>query len=368
MSTARSIAILGLSITSSWGNGHASTWRALVRELCRRGHQVTFLERDVPWYRAHRDLPQPPYGDTRLYRDAEELRAAHGAALREADFVIVGSYVPESPRLCRWLLALRRGPVAFYDIDTPVTLAALAGGRCSYLSAELIPRFSLYLSFAGGGSLRILRERYGAQRPRALYCSVDPECHHPSPGAQRWDLGYLGTWAADRQPGLERLLIEPARALPRKRFVVAGSSYPPGCDWPENCGRIEHLPPAHHSGFFGAQRYTLNLTRADMIRAGHAPSVRLFEAAACGTAIISDRWPGIAELLTPDRDILLADSPADVIDILRHRSETERAAMAQRARQRVLSAHTAAHRAAELEGHMEEVLAQNHRRRAAAAR
>lgn len=53
------IVIAGLSITSSWGNGHATTFRGLVRELSARGHEVLFLERDVPWYATNRDLPEP---------------------------------------------------------------------------------------------------------------------------------------------------------------------------------------------------------------------------------------------------------------------------------------------------------------------
>ena len=58
------IVVLGLSVTSSWGNGHATTFRGLLRALTERGHRVLFLERDVPWYAAHRDLPNPPYFPT----------------------------------------------------------------------------------------------------------------------------------------------------------------------------------------------------------------------------------------------------------------------------------------------------------------
>lgn len=353
----RSIAILGLSITSSWGNGHASTWRALVRELVRRGHDVHFLERDVPWYRHARDLPRPPWGHTALYTGLETLREHHARLLSEADVVVVGSYVPDGAAICDWLFETRPGPVVFYDIDTPVTLDGLAEGRCPYLRPDQVGRFALYLSFAGGASLGVLRRRYGAREARALYCSVDPACHYPAPDAPlRWDLGYIGTWSGDRQPALERLLVEPALRLPDRGFVVAGSSYPSSTVWAPNIERIEHLAPGAHRGFYASQRYTLNVTRAAMVRAGHAPSVRLFEAAACGTAVISDRWPGIESLFEPDREIRLVDRAEDVVAILAQEPEEARLARAERARNRVLASHTAAHRAATFESCIEGIL------------
>jgi spore maturation protein CgeB len=351
----RRIVILGLSITSSWGNGHAVTYRGLVRELAARGHDVLFLERDVPWYAPHRDLPRPPHGRTRLYRDLPELRARHAGDVREADLVIVGSYVPEGVEVGRWVTDTARGCTAFYDIDTPVTLAKLARGDEEYLSPELIPRYNLYLSFTGGPTLERLERDYGAPMARALYCSVDPTLYRPLQVRRQYDLGYMGTYSPDRQPGLERLLLDPARSWPQGRFAVAGPQYPASLDWPTNVRRIEHLAPDRHAGFYGAQRFTLNLTRADMTAAGWSPSIRLFEAAACGTPIVSDAWPGLETILTPGREILLARNSAEVLEYVRGLSEGERTLIADRARRRVLAEHTAAHRAAELEGYLVEL-------------
>lgn len=347
------ITILGLAITSSWGNGHATTWRALVRELVRRGHDVLFLERDVPWYAAHRDLPRPPWGRTELYPDLRTLKARWGDAVRSADTVIVGSYVPDGTAVVEWVLETARGVRAFYDIDTPVTLAKLERGDFEYLRPDQVPRFDRYLSFTGGRTLRRLEEELGAQRALPLYCSVDRELYGPEETEVRWDLGYLGTYSPDRQPPLERLLLEPARAG-RGRFVVAGPQYPREVAWPASVERIEHLPPSEHRTFYNAQRFTLNVTRADMVRAGWAPSVRLFEAAACGTPIVSDWWEGLDEFFTPEREILVARRPADTLAALWDLSETERRALGERARARVLASHTAACRAAELEGYLED--------------
>lgn len=345
------LVIVGLSITSSWGNGHATTYRALVHALAKRGHDVLFLERDVPWYAENRDLPAPPYGRTVLYTDLSQLEQRHSEDVARADFVIVGSYVPDGVAIGRWVTETAGGSTAFYDIDTPVTLAKLERGEYEYLSPELIPRYDLYLSFTGGRTLRDLKEQWGARHAAPLYCSVDASVYRPSEGvATRWDLGYLGTYSADRQPKLERLLFEPARATPA-RFAVAGPQYPEDVAWPENVDHVEHLPPADHPWFYNAQRFTLNLTRADMVRAGYAPSVRLFEAAACGVPIISDWWEGLDTFFEPDTEILISESPEHVVSLLRGLPEAQRRAIGARARQRVLERHTADHRAAELERH-----------------
>jgi spore maturation protein CgeB len=346
------IVILGLSITSSWGNGHATTYRGLVRELTSRGHQVLFLERDVAWYAEHRDLPQPVHGRTVLYRTLGELKRRFARDIRDADLVIVGSYVPEGAEVGAWVTRTARGITAFYDIDTPVTLARLARGELDYLTRDLIPRYDLYLSFTGGPTLERLERDYGAQAARALYCSVDPAIYFPEPVPYRYDLGYMGTYSPDRQRRLTHLLLLPARAWWSGRFVVAGPQYPDTLRWPANVRRIEHLPPDRHRAFYNSQRFTLNLTRADMRAAGFSPSVRLFEAAACGTPIISDAWEGIDEVLRPGDEVLLAETEEDVLGYVRDLPEEERRAIGERARERILAEHTAAHRAEELEGHV----------------
>ncbi|HET7307104.1 MAG TPA: glycosyltransferase [Gammaproteobacteria bacterium] len=346
------IVILGLSITSSWGNGHATTYRGLVRELTRQGHEVLFLERDTPWYAAQRDLPEPPFGETRLYDSVDILKRDFADVIHAADAVIVGSYVPEGIAVADWVLDEANGSVAFYDIDTPVTLAKLAAGDYEYLEPDLIPRFNLYLSFTGGPLLTRLEEQYGARRARPLYCSVDPEIHYPKPQVAHWDLGYLGTYSPDRQPRLERLLLQPARRAPARRFVVAGAKFPSAVAWPPNVEYVEHVAPAGHCAFYNAQRFTLNVTRDAMIATGYAPSVRLFEAAACGVPVISDRWDGLETLFEPEREILIADDADTVLGYLDGLSEAARAAIGQRARRRVMAAHTASHRARELVEHL----------------
>ena len=342
------IVFLGLSITSSWGNGHATTYRGLVRELERRGHHVLFLERDMPWYAANRDMPNPPYGATALYNSLDELRSRFTAEVAGADLAIVGSYVPEGVAVARWVLDCAPALTAFYDIDTPVTLEKLARSDCEYLSPELIPRFDLYLSFNGGPVLDTLEREWGARRAIPLYCSADVENYYPEAVNTQWDLGYMGTYSPDRQPALDRLLIEPAKSG-RGRFIVAGPSFPAEIRWPSNVQRVEHLAPAEHRAFYNAQRYTLNVTRAQMVSAGYAPSIRLFEAAACATPIISDWWEGLDAFFVPGEEIFVSRSPEETLHYLWDMPEEKRSEAGRAARQRVLREHTAAHRAAQLE-------------------
>ena len=342
------LVFIGLSLSSSWGNGHATTYRALLRGLAAVGQKVLFLERDVPWYAANRDLPDPDFCELGLYASVDELARKFGPRIASARAVIVGSFVPDGIAVLDLVLEQATGITAFYDIDTPVTLAALDTGVADYIAVRQIPRVDLYFSFTGGPTLDRLAGEFGARRPRALYCAVDEKRWRPVEADVRWDFGYLGTYSPDRQPALDRLLLQPARRLPRMRFVVAGPQYPDGIDWPDNVERLEHVAPVDHAAFYAAQRFTLNITRAAMIEAGWSPSVRLFEAASCGTPIISDRWPGLSNLLPEREAVLIADGTDDVTAALTSIADTDRRALADRARTIVLADHTGTARARQL--------------------
>ncbi|CAD7044795.1 glycosyl transferase [Pseudorhizobium endolithicum] len=342
------IVILGLSLSSSWGNGHATTFRALLRGLNADGHRVLFLERDVPWYASQRDLPEPDFCELQYYSDLDNLLSAHADRIRTADAVVIGSYIPEGVQIIDAVTALSPKRLCFYDIDTPVTLAKLDRGDEEYLARRQIPLFDAYFSFSGGEVLDRLEKVYGSRNAVALYCSVDPDRYGNTGERPEWDLGYLGTYSPDRQPTLERLLIEVARRLPDRRFVVAGPQYPADIDWPANVERIEHLPPAEHPSFYSRQRFTLNVTRADMIEAGWSPSVRLFEAAACGTPIISDHWRGLDELLPYEEAIVIARDTGDVVNALSQIDDDKRARIAAEARTIVMRSHTGLARSRQL--------------------
>ncbi len=354
------IVIFGLSITSSWGNGHATTFRALAKALNARGHRIVFFERNLEWYASNRDCPEPPFCDVRLYEEWQEALPVVRDELRHADVAVLGSYFPDGLQAADEILDSNACVKAFYDIDTPVTMAALRQyGKAEYLSSWQIPGFDVYFSFTGGPILRELRERFGVRRAFPLYCSFDPQEYRRFRVNRRFacDLSYMGTYASDRQPTLEELLCTPARYLPRQNFMVAGPQYPKSIRWPENVRRIVHLNPRWHGRFYSSSRFTLNVTRRDMVQAGYSPSVRLFEAAACGATMISDNWPGLESFFVPGREILI---PADHREVLRYLTEmgdAERQRIGDAAQARVLAEHTSEYRALQFENEVAAAMA-----------
>ncbi|MBP1804910.1 CgeB family protein [Rubellimicrobium aerolatum] len=345
------LVVFGLAVSSSWGNGHATLWRGLIGALARQGHRVTFFERDVPWYAETRDLTALPEGaELVLYPDWDSVTARAQAEAAGADAVMVTSFCPDGPAASRLAWEASPGVTVFYDMDTPVTLARLESGEAvDFLPPEGLGNFDLVLSYTGGMALDLLRSRLGARRVAPLYGHVDPRVHRPGrpDAAFRGDLSYLGTYAADRQAALEALFVEPARARPERRFVLAGAGYPPDFPWTDNIFFVKHLPPADHPAFFASSRLTLNVTRGAMAAMGWCPSGRLFEAAACGVPVLSDVWEGLGEFFVPGQEILTARTTADAVAAL-ERGDADLARIGRAARERVLAEHSSDARAAEL--------------------
>ena len=344
--------IFGLTVSSSWGNGHATLWRSLIQAMLRRGHRVTFFEHDVPYYAHERDLNELPAGGTlRLYPDLPSIQAEARLTLDQADVAICTSFCPDGPAICQWILESKARIKAFYDLDTPVTLDALeTGNEVAYLPADGLGAFDLVLSYTGGLALQELQSRLGAKFVAPLYGSVDPESHHPVQPLEEYraDLSYLGTYAADRQERLSKLFLEPAARLPQAAFLIGGAQYPESFPWAANISFKRHVPPPQHPAFFCSSRATLNITRAAMARYGFCPSGRLFEAAACGVPLLSDAWEGLDSFFQPEREILQVNSAKDVLDAL-SLSDAELRIIATAARERTLSEHTGECRVRELE-------------------
>ncbi|HUI84828.1 MAG TPA: glycosyltransferase [Candidatus Binatia bacterium] len=354
------IVVFGLSVTSTWGNGHGTTWRALLRALHERGHDITFFEKNVEWYASNRDLPKPAFCEVCLYEQWSKALFRVRQELKRADVAIVGSYFPDGISAIDEMLDADVPVKAFYDIDTPVTMTALRDrGATDYLAPRQIRPLDIYFSFTGGPLLAEIERRYGARRAVPLYCSVDPRQHRRFPPNSSFacDLSYLGTYAADRQPKLEELLCEPARQLRAKKFIVAGPQYPKTLRWPKNVRRIAHLSARWHPEFYSSSRLTLNVTRRDMAIAGYSPSVRLFEAAACGAAIVSDKWPGLETFFSPAKEILLPDAAADIVRYVSDLSDQEIRRIGEAAQARTLAEHTSDRRALQFEREVETALA-----------
>ena len=341
------LVIFGLSVSSSWGNGHATLWRGLIRALSRLGHHVVFYERDVPYYAEHRDLPQLSEGELRLYRSWDEVWRQASSDLESADAGMVTSYCPDGIPATDLVLSSSATVKLFYDLDTPVTLVRLRNGEAvPYIPEAGLAGFDLVLSYTGGTALTELKQRLGARRVAPLYGSVDPAIHFPVAPADHYraDLSYLGTYADDRQEALVRLFVEPARRLPGRRFLIGGAQYPAGFPWSDNIYFVRHLPPSEHPAFYCSSRVTLNVTRLPMAEMGYCPSGRLFEAAACAAPVLTDSWDGLSEFFEPGTDILVASSGEDVIGAL-ELPDRDLAHLGKAARDRVLAEHTADRRA-----------------------
>jgi spore maturation protein CgeB len=350
------ITVFGLTISSSWGNGHATPYRAILRALHKLGHQVTFFEKDVEYYYWRRDFTSCDYCSLVLYPDWRNVRQQALSEAAQSDVVILGSYCPDGARIADEILSLPGLTTVVYDLDTPITLSNLEHGDLDYIRRDQMGEFDLYLSFTGGGILDELERKWNVRRARALYGCVDPEVHARVPVREefRCDLSYMGTYAADRQQRVQDLLVRPAQLLPQSRFVLAGCLYPKEWVWPENVRHYDHVRAADHPALYSSSRATLNITRDGMARGGYCPSGRFFEAAACGTAILSDWFQGIETFFRADEEILIVSSPEQVISALRL-PEGELASLAAQARERTLSEHTGEARAQQLLRYLDEV-------------
>lgn len=344
------IAIFGLTVSSSWGNGHATLWRGLCSALAEDGHSISFFEKDVPYYRTHRDLGQPRGYALQLYSEWSEIQPRVASAVKESDCAIVTSYCPDARAAADLVLENSKVFSIFYDLDTPVTLNALGRqGTVDYIPTYGLEPFDLVLSYTGGNALRELQNRLGARRVAPLYGSVDPSTHHPVPTDERFasDFSYLGTYAADRQQQLDELFLKPANQCPQKKFCIGGALYPPDFPWTGNTYFVRHVAPPEHPAFYSSSKLTLNITRAAMAEMGYCPSGRLFEAAACGTPIVSDWWEGLDHFFEPGEEILIAKSSVDAQEAL-NLDAGELQAISRASQERTLAEHTASHRAAEL--------------------
>jgi spore maturation protein CgeB len=347
------IVIFGLTVSSSWGNGHATLWRGLLKGLAHLGHDVSFFERDVPYYAAHRDLTELPGCRLYLYENWETILPTAARQLAEADVGMVTSYCPDGIAATELVLNSNATKV-FYDLDTPVTLdQLLAGKSVPYIGPRGLRDFDLVLSYTGGAALDGLQFHLGARRTAPLYGSVDPEVHRRVAAEERFQchLSYLGTYAEDRHAAVEALLVEPARRLPHLKFLIGGAQYPHEFPWTENIFFARHVAPPEHPAFYSSSRLTLNVTRRAMAEMGYCPSGRLFEAAACGTPILSDWWEGLDAFFAPGSEILIARTTEDAEAALNLPVE-DLEKLAHAARERTLSEHTAERRAAELEAEL----------------
>jgi spore maturation protein CgeB len=343
------IVIFGLTVSSSWGNGHATLWRGLINALARLGHDVTFFERNTDFYAENRDVEALNEARLVLYDSLADALAEARRELKTADVAITTSYCPDAIAAARLMHDCGRPLSVFYDLDTPVTLALARQGRAvPWLDQTRLGEFDLVLSYTGGRALEELMA-LGARRVVPLYGHADPRAHGRVGEDARFaaDLSWLGTWAADRQGTLEKLFAAPARARPHCKFLLGGALYPQNFPWTPNIWFVRHVPPDLHPAFYSSSRLTLNVTRDTMAEMGWCPSGRLFEAAACRAPVVSDWFDGLDEFFAPGSEILIARDTEEALGAL-DMSDHELERIAAAAHARFHADHTSARRAEEM--------------------
>jgi hypothetical protein len=345
------LVVIGRSLTSARGNGHTSFHRALVAALVACGHRVLFLQgndQEEP-----QDLPSIPRAELAGYDSLAHLERRFRDRVRHADAVLVGSSTLGGADLGHWVNDTAEGTTVFVDIDAPKTLRRFESGGLPHAEQGLIRRYDVHLSIAGGPALRALEHAHGCGPARAFLPMVDPRELRPNRSTQpRWHLGYLGAYSAERESRLDQLLVEPARRNGDLTACVAGAGYPENAKWPHNVERVGPLPPAERARFYGQQRFALHVTNDRPAKGCWSPCVGLFEAAACGVAVVSDPWEGMDYFFRPGAEILVAESAEDVLRIVHDTDASEARMIGERARRRVLARHTAEHRVCQLEQHL----------------
>jgi spore maturation protein CgeB len=346
------IAFFGSSLVSAYWNGAATYYRGILKALHQRGHSITFYEPDAYERQKHRDIPDPGWARVFVYESTEQgLQSALDDALN-ANITVKASGVGVFDDLLEAAVLDQRTPnsrVVFWDVDAPVTLDRVQNNpNDAFL--PLIPQYDLILTYGGGQPVISAYEALGAARCVPIYNGFDPETHHPALANPTFsaDLAFLGNRLPDREARVEEFFLNPAAALPDRQFLLGGSGWGDKA-MPANVHYLGHVYTLDHNAFNCTPKAVLNISRESMARYGFSPATRVFEAAAAGACLITDYWEGIEEFFEPEREILVAQSGADVVRFVNDLTEDEAGEIGAAARRRALAEHTYAHRVEPLE-------------------
>jgi spore maturation protein CgeB len=162
------------------------------------------------------------------------------------------------------------------------------------------------------------------------------------------DLVLLANRLPDREQRVDEFFLRPAQLLPDRRFLLGGNGWAEK-GLPANVRALGHVYTADHNALNSSAAAVLNVARTSMADVGWSPATRIFEAAGAGACLITDAWPGLDDFLVPDREVLVAHDGAEVASLLRTLTRERARAIGEAARARVLTSHTYAVRAKQVE-------------------
>jgi spore maturation protein CgeB len=342
------IAFFGSSLVSAYWNGAATYYRGIIRALAARDHEITFYEPDAFERQQHRDIENPPWAKVVVYPADEPSVFQAVDAARSADLVVKASGVGVFDELLEKAVLLLQCPsrlVVFWDVDAPATLDRV-NANPDDASHHLIPRYNAIFTYGGGAPVVNAYKALGARKCVPIYNALDPETHHPVPPDPRFagDLGFLGNRLPDREKRVDEFFLAPAARLPSMQFLLGGAGWSDKPK-PANVRYFDHVFTRDHNAFNSTPRAVINISRDSMARYGYSPATRVFEAAGSAACLITDEWAGIDCFFEPNREILVAASADDVVEIMQSLSEGRALAIGREARKRALAEHTYAHRA-----------------------
>ena len=348
------VAFFASSLVSAYWNGAATYYRGIVRAMHERGHEITFYEPDAYDRQKHRDMADPPWAKVVVYSAATEddvLRTVEQA--RGADLVVKASGVGVHDELLERAVLDLQGPgtlVAFWDVDAPATLDRVHGNAGDPFR-PLVPRYDIVLTYGGGEPVRQAYLQLGARDCVPIYNALDPSTHHPVAPQERFecDLAFLGNRLPDREARVEEFFLRAAAQLPERRMLLGGSGWGDK-PLPANVQYLGHVYTADHNAFNCTPRAVLNVSRESMARYGFSPATRVFEAAGAAACLITDAWEGLETFFEPGAEVLVAHDGDEVAQHVRTLEASRAREIGQAAYRRVLSEHTYAHRAAQLDG------------------
>jgi spore maturation protein CgeB len=354
-----SIAFFGSSLVSAYWNGAATYYRGILSALAARGHRITFYEPDAYDRQKHRDIPDPDWARIVVYGiDGEdEVRRCLDEA-RNADLVVKASGVGVFDALLEVAipdLPGTRTMTIFWDVDAPATLERVFADQNDPFRT-VAPRYDMILTYGGGEPVVRAYRRLGVRSCVPVYNGLDPSTHRPVAPDPRFacDLGLLANRLPDREKRIEEFFLEVAGAMPSKRFHLGGSGWD-SKPLPPNVTKLGHVYTRDHNAFNVSAGAVLNVSRDSMARMGFSPATRIFEAAGAGACMITDAWEGVAQFFEPDREILVAETGADVAYLLAGLTPERRRQLGENARARALAEHSYESRVRQLESVLEGV-------------